>query len=882
MATRKLSTDTPLGHMMQRKQELVDQFLKGAEPDFLHKHTQLLDEYFQTAYAASRTGMTLTMSGQSYAVIAQGGYGRQEQCVFSDIDLLILFDKKVPNEAEQLVQDIIYPLWDIGLDVGHAIRTVNQCVEVAQDNLEALTALLDARFICGQSSLYSRMSEIMRKTFARRHAAGVIEQLIAANRARHEHFGDATFLLEPNLKEGRGGLRDYHTLLWVGRIRDDLQQPRDLEFSGRLSHDEYLEMSRSLGFIWDVRNRLHILTSRKSDQLYFQHQERLAEQMGFLARKGQQPVESFLSRLHRHMAFIRDQLELHIYELDVARKPRKGRRGAAGKPRVDSVVLKDGMLAFASSADIPRHPELLMVIFAESARLQIPLGAEARRLVREFGYLFTKRFRRFAAARKCFEEILSAREADTGVLEAMLQCGILGRYLPEFGDVEDRIQYDTYHIHPVDKHLLRTVQIIKRFGTPDDPTEGRLRGQVMGEVGDPLPLLWGALLHDIGKGTAEGDHSDTGAAMTRRILTEKGYDEAFVETVEFLVREHLFLMKVATRRDIRDESTALSCARKIKTPERLRMLYLLSVADAIATGPKAWNDWHATLLENLFLNVLNSMKSGELTSGAAVETMDRKKHCLVSLASTPEERREVERLVTVMSPRYLLHTREERLGQHVALYRTLGNKSFVWRIEPHPSAPDLRMVTFCGKDRPGLFSRIAGVFTLNGIDVLGAEVFTWRNNVALDIFRVTPPPDRLLEEEKWRKAARDLEAVLDGSLDLGAALRDRLANYGAPRPRIGGKPDRIVIDNETSSFFTIIEVFTHDSPGLLHRVTDALFRCGLDVWLARIATKVDQVVDVFYVRDFDGQKVDSPEQEAAIRAAVGAEIDDAAVTARAA
>jgi [protein-PII] uridylyltransferase len=298
------------------------------------------------------------------------------------------------------------------------------------------------------------------------------------------------------------------------------------------------------------------------------------------------------------------------------------------------------------------------------------------------------------------------------------------------------------------------------------------------------------------------------------------------------------------------------------------MLYLLTVADSIATGPKAWNSWTAALLKDLFLKVLNVLEKGELASREAVANVARKRDALME--QTPKRRqKELASLLDVLSPRYLLNVPPEVIQEHIRLYRNLKDAPFVWEIEPSMTS-DTRIVTLCARDQPGLFSRIAGVFTLNGINILDAQVFTWRNNVALDIFKVQPPPDPIFESDKWDRAHQHLRQTLEGKLELPRRLESKVKGYRPPRPAAMDRPRRIEIDNRTSSFFTIVEVFTEDFPGLLFSITDALFRCQLDVWVAKIATNVDQVVDVFYVRDFDGQKVDDPDQVAHIKSTIQA------------
>jgi [protein-PII] uridylyltransferase len=411
---------------------------------------------------------------------------------------------------------------------------------------------------------------------------------------------------------------------------------------------------------------------------------------------------------------------------------------------------------------------------------------------------------------------------------------------------------------------VRTIKELAGTGARDPKP---LYKQVYKELKNKKLLLWTALLHDIGKGHPGGNHSERGAAIVRTILQEKGVKPKDIETAEFLVKEHLFLIKAATRRDIHDEETAIVCARKIKDAERLKMLYLLTVADAMSTGPMAWNDWNAALLRDLFLKVLNVLEKGELATWEAMETIASKKADIILAAPTQSVRDMFQSLFDVMSPRYLLYTPAAAIVEHVNLYETLGDNAFVWKIERSMEA-DARTVTICAQDRPGLISKIAGVFTLNNIDILDVQVFTWRNNIALDIFKIKPPPDQLFEDEKWKRTQTKLKSALTGDLDLAVALKKKFSSLRRRKPSVSRKQHRIRVDNKSSSFFTIIEVFTYDFPGLLFSVTDALFNCKLDIWVAKIATKADQVVDVFYVRDLNGQKVDHKEQVNVIKETV--------------
>jgi [protein-PII] uridylyltransferase len=707
----------------------------------------------------------------------------------------------------------------------------------------------------------------LRQKLIRKKSRTIINWLVEKNKVRHAQFGDSAYLLEPNLKEGQGGLRDYHTMLWIGQIEFNLKQPRDFEYLGLLSHEEFQELRRSLRFIWYARNRVHYLCGRKCDQLNFENQLKLAEALKYRKINHQQPVERFLGELHGRMEYLKQQHLMFLHELGFEKK-RKRRRKSSKTSNVKGLeVIKWEMLNFTSPERIMESPALLIKIFEESARLKIPLSAEAKRLVREFSYFVDQKFRSSKPIVKSFERILVAPAPTFNALNEMLNTGFLARFIPEFRNIVNRIQYDEYHLYPVDKHLLRAVQIAKKFDTDKDSSLEPLCDMIYRELKNKKLLLWAALLHDIGKGESEEDHAKKGGDMIKKILTRSGMKSDDLETVVFLVREHLFLVKTATRRDINDEETAIFCARRIRDVNRLKMLYLLTVADSIATGPMAWNDWKATLLRDFFLKVLNVLEKGELATEEAVEVIERKRNEIIGSVQPPKAQEDIGALFKVMSPRYRLYMPTPAIREHINLYSKLGAADFLWDIKRSADAKT-RSVTICAKDRPGLISKIAGVFTLNNIDILDVQVFTWRNNIALDIFKVKPPPDQILEAEKWTRTEKNLAAALSGELDLAATLYKKRTAFRHSSIRKYKKPHRVEVDNTSSSFFTIIEVFTYDFLGLLFGITDALYRCGLNIWVAKIATKADQVVDVFYVWDLNGDKVDSPDQVSLIKAAI--------------
>lgn len=844
-----------------KKKDLIRCFLDGKESDFQSAHTRLIDEYFCDAFEKSAVGPRMEIDKNPYAIFALGGYGRSEQCLHSDIDLLFLFKKEVGDQTEDLIREIIYPLWDIGLEVGYATRSLKECLRLAGNDFEILTSLLDARFVCGISPLYLDLKEQLRKKIIRRKSRKIVKWYIENGRRRHRHFGSSANRLEPNLKEGRGGLRDYHTLLWIAHIRHHITEPRDLERIGYLSHNEFEDLSRALTFIWKVRNHLHYICGRKNDRLHFEYQEKLAEQIESDHVEGLKPVERFLGTLHRHMTSVKKCYQLLVDETYPLKK--KSKASAAGTP-VDGLRIEKHALTFVGAEKIVETPELLAGIFKESLRLQVPLCVEAKRLVREFSYLLDPRLSASPALLASFEKVLTTPVSDIDGLGDMLGSGFLESYIPEIKTILNRIEYNNYHIYSVAEHSLNTIRTLQSFGMTESTTDP-LYGLLLGEIENQRLLYWAALLHDIGKGVPGKDHTISGANLTGEILTRnKGFSSDEIETVAFLVEHHLLLKQIATRRDIQDEETAVICARDVKETQRLKMLYLLTVADAMSTGPMAWSSWSEVLLKNFFLKVLRVLETGELASAAAVSAAERKKDRVLAAGASRDEKKRLALLYRMMSPRYILDTSAEEIINHVALYERLGQREFVWHITG-TGEPDTRTVTICAKDRPGLFSKIAGVFMLNGIKVWSAQIYTWRNHVALDVFKVSPPPDQIFENERWKRTGENIEAVLAGTLDLHAAVKEKIPDIAGGAINVFGKPGKVVVDNESSSFFTIIEVFADDIPGLLFAIADRILSLQLDIWVAKIATKIDQIVNVFYVRDFDGQKVDQPEQVSNIK-----------------
>ena len=850
-------TKKPETALKLKRQQLGQKHARRMELFFIQENARLIDTYFIEKFNESIAGLTFSEQGISYAIVALGGYGRSEQCVFSDVDVMLLFDENIHENTEELIREIIYPLWDIGLDVGHATRTVDECLELIDTDLEILTSLLDARFVCGDVRIFNRL-ETSLKIAVQGAQTRYVNQIKERCFERHNNFGDSSDLLEPNLKNGLGGLRDYHSMLWLGKIRFAIDGPDDLETMGFFSANEYDAYKDALAFIWFVRNHLHILSKRKCDQLYFEFQEAIAQALKFKKRRGQKPVERFIGVLHEKMELVKQHHLQFLSELG-REKTFFINKNMFKRSRIQGLMVSKSMLNFTSEEAVIQSPELMMKIFLESARLKMPLCSSARRTIAEYGYLVDN-FRYSGKIRQMFERLMYSVGDDFNILYDLLNTGFLVQYIPEFDKIVNRIQYNQYHIYPVDRHSIHVLQAVRAFSSPNGMEKNPLHANLYAEITNKKILHWAALFHDIGKGAIGSEHSISGAKIARKILSKRGLYEKNIRAVSFLIENHLFLINIAKRRDIDDEETAVLCARRIKDADRLKMLYLLTVSDSISTGPNAWNSWTASLLRALFFKVLEILESGEIVSKRKEKSLEiKRKRILEDNAGGCYSEKELERLLDRMSPRYLVNNSEKKIVQHLKLYKKIGDAGFAMKVRKKKKSSS-RTAIICGRETGGYFSKIAGVFTLNDYNILDAQIYSWGNRTALDVFTIQPFYTDVGEDKKLKNVEKDFRKVLDGDIDLESALKGKIENRSLKKKvKLSGKHDKVKIDNSSSSFFTIVEVFTYDFPGLLFAVTNSLFQHQIDIVYAKIGTHVDQVVDTFYVRSLNGGKIFSEE-----------------------
>ena len=834
---------------------------EGAVGGFAWEYAHLVDRYFEERIIEAGAPRF------AFALVAVGGYGRGKLCPGSDIDVLLLFKSRIHRDVEPFVKALLFPLWDLGLDLGHGVRTVGDCVSLSAKDFQVLASLMDARPLAGDAEVFTAFRETFDRKVLRRRGGTFAAALREHNETRAAQYGDATGMLEPELKNGLGGLRDGQQVHWLTRV---------MEAGGRgpvFLPGELAGLREDQSFLNRVRTALHLAAGRKNDRLYFDLQPPTARLLGFVSQdqspeaKGR-AVEFFLSRLHQAMTRIKAMREGLFLEGFPSLTPRD-------MPEVDqpNVEATPRGLRFADS---PVTPGDVLAVLLESATTGLPLSWGTRRMIRENPESFARELRDRPGTLSALVKIFSAPHAATGC-DGLLGTRLLPALFPEFAEVEPLIQFNDYHVHPVGRHTMAAVARLSGFLRDDG-----WAGEIARTVADPARLLLAAFFHDLGKG--EPDHCEAGEAIARRVLARYGCDRETVEDVAFLVRQHLLLPAAATRRDLSDERVAAEVAGVAGSVERLDMLHLLTVADSMATGPRAWNTWTGSLLAELYRKVRNLLLHGPLSAPDAAEKLVHARGRVLDAAGRlgldPEF---AEAAMRAMPPRAFLALDAETLADHIRLVRRLwdmvaedrmrkpssvGGKGVnLVRAEPGRVEHTWRL-TIAAPDRTGLFAIMAGAIALHGMDILACDLFTWKDGTAVDVFTVGSPPDNLFADEVWARLSRSIGYALLGKLDIAYRLEERRCSP-LHKTRSGPElPPIVTIDNRGSDFYTIVEVAATDRTGFLFDMARTLAENGVSIHVAMISTIEGRAADIFHVRDEAGQKITDPERMEAIRQAL--------------
>ena len=744
------------------------------------------------------------------AVTAVGGYGRSLVLPSSDIDLLIVHDGVDDDVVRGVADAILYPLWNGGFDVGHAVRTPEEC-ERACERLDTAAAMLDLRPVAGSPEL----SEDVRRrveTWAGRDPAAFVAAIRDDAARREDRFGSCAHLQEPDLKEGAGGWRDLHSIDLVARVAGGadgtLLRPRERE-----------ALDAALEYLARARSALHLETRKRTDRLVLDHQPAVALAMGFEDEPRLLAIDGLMRALFEHarqVAFTLRTVTARVLEQGSSLAQVPASLGAA-------------LVALADAAEADREPAPALLDAIEDVAWQA-------------GDAWSDE------ERAAFLRLLHAGGRGIAALEVLDRLDVLSRLLPAWADVRCRPQRDPYHRYTVDAHLTATLRAMGRIldrETDDDPVQA----EAVKQVSDRDALLLGALLHDVGK-TGEGGHVAVGRRVIDPILRRIGVREDTASLVRFMVAEHLLLPDTATRRDLSDEDLVLDVAATVGSSERLAALYLLARADAEATGPAAWTPWRATLVRELVAKVQHVLERGEMGAERAEELATRTERVRELLAGSPAD--EVDRFLARIPRAYLLTVEPERVARHVATISPPVGAREVRAVHAEGVRANTSELLVVARDRPGLLSWIAGSLALAGLSILSAQVFTTTDGVAVDLFAVEGAWEEDVSERRWREFRGLLRRAVDGTISLESRVNEKRRWYPAPDASV---PVTVAVDNDASDFATVIEVGAADRLGLLYDITRTFADLGLDVHVAKVATYEGRVVDSFYVRDAGGGKL---------------------------
>lgn len=824
------------------------------DPDpVLQAHTKLVDTVLEELFQELSKASAL----KDMSLVAVGGYGRRELTPWSDVDLMFLCKETSSQETLESIYRILHVLWDLHLEVGHSVRTVQDCMEVALRDIPTWTALLDGRFLAGNQELFGEFHRSLTNHLMLARKETFLKGLLGSIRERHRMYSRAPFLLEPHIKNGPGGLRDYQSAMWLVRTVFPVKDLQDMVLHALLSQDESRELAQARKFLWQVRLEMHRTAARKEDQLTFNLQELLGKDFPGRAKESV-PAEGFMKEYYRHATRVRYFVEECIQKVT---DPSLG-AGPEGPSYVPEELgcgfqVIRGRLTLVDERAFSQDPARIMEAIAYAHEHGVQLDLFTRDEIKASLDMVDAGFRRSRRVRDAFLSMLETDDCGYGALELMHRLGLLQAYVPEFGKICFQVQHDAYHAYTVDLHCLETVRELALIRKSKEKGAAEpLSSQVAAEVESWGGLALAALLHDIGKGNGTG-HALRGARLAETILERWWVPRSEAERTIFLVREHITLMDTALGRDLTEEKVVVELCRTVGSLARLNDLYLLTMADLRATGPDLLTDWKDQLLKELYLKARRILETGDLVSPESTLRVREAREKVRGILATQVPQHEVERWLEALPSRYLLTTEEELLAHQVPLALEIIGKRRQVRIA-HRILPEHQEIIVCTKDAPRLFSRICGVMVAHGLNILRARIHTWANGIAMDTFRVEPigaNPRESVDPMRIKEMEQDLEAVLEGRLALGELLARRAKPPAGPAERYPAVRPRVRIDNTSSDFYTVVEVRAADRFGLLFLITSTLADMELGVHVAIIDTRKGQVVDVFYVQDASGQKV---------------------------
>ncbi len=855
-AEKRLRMDGKGTHCAQRLSELQDAIVIAV-------YHLAADHIYRLANPTAAERMT---------VVAVGGYGRGTLAPGSDVDLLFLRPYKQTPWGESVVEFILYVLWDLGLKVGHATRSVDECIRLARSDMTIRTAVLEARYLCGDPAL----SESLATRFGDEVVKGTGPEFIAAKLAerdeRHRRQGTSRYLVEPNVKEGKGGLRDLHTLFWIAKYFFRVGSNDELVALGVFSKGELRLFRKAEDFLWAVRCHLHFLTGRAEERLSFDVQRDMAQRLGYTAHPGLDEVERFMKHYFLVAKDVGDLTRIFCASLEehhgksapmlnrlLGIPARRRRRTIPGS--ADFIVDND-RINTADDAVFTKDPVNIIRIFHLADRYDLPFHPDAMQEIARSLRLVDARLREDPEANRLFVEIVTSRRQPEAVLRRMNEAGVLGRFVPDFGKIVAMMQFNMYHHYTVDEHLIRAIGVLSEIERGELAEAHPLANEILPGIKDRQALYIALFLHDVAKGRPE-DHSIAGARLARRLCPRFGLDAARTELVVWLVEHHLTMSITAQSRDLNDRKTILDFAAIVQSLERLKMLLVLTVADIKAVGPGVWNGWKGQLLRTLYYETEPILTGGHSQVSRDRRVAEAQAELAAALGDWPAKERNA--YLKRHYPAYWLRVDLPHKLSHAALIREAdrAKKTLATTATTH-AFEGITEITVLAPDHPRLLSVIAGACTVAGGNIVDAQIFTTTKGQALDSISIGR--EFAEEADEMRRAGRVAELIeqaLSGTLRLPEVVAGKTQRR--PRLKAFALEASILIDNFWSNQFTVIEASGLDRTGLLYDLTRAISDLNLNIGSAHIATFGERAVDVFYVTDLVGHKIINPGRQGAIR-----------------
>lgn len=851
--------------------EIQRRFEEGeaAGPATLRAGAFLLDQVILALHEFTITQVH-PMDNDDMCIVATGGYGRAEISPQSDLDVMFLLPIKVRADINDAVEWMLYMLWDLGLKVGHATRTVDETVKMAKSDITISTSLLESRWLCGNRALFDEFEKRFEKDVISGNESDFVKAKLDERDQRHERMGDTRYVLEPNLKDGKGGLRDLQTLFWIAKFLYRVDSIAELVDKGVLDKADARRFNKAQTFLWTVRCHLHYLTGRPDETISFNLQNDLATRMDYTDREGISAVERFMKHYFLVAKDVGDLTRVicAVLENQHAKKsllsfPSFNFRRA----KIPGFKVDGGRLNIETANVFKDDPINILRLFHDAEKYDLDIHPDALRQVTRDLKLIKNKMRKDPQANALFMDLLTWTKGPKRPLLRMNEAGVLGRFVPDFGRVVAQMQYDMYHVFTVDEHTIRAIDILWQIEQGMLVDDHPLSSEVIKDIESRRVLYVAVLLHDIAKGRG-GDHSVLGAELAKRVCPRLGLNEWETETVSWLVLHHLDMNRCAYKRDLDDPKTIRDFVELVQSPERLRLLLILTVADTRAVGPSVWNAWKASLLRELYYNVQELMTGGLPAQRREARADRARKRLLEKLDHLPSE--DVDWFLAQGHPNYFLSYEPEDLAHHAEIVINAHKTGDKLILETRPVENiDATEVLIHTLDHPGLFASIAGAMSLSGASIVNAGITTLGNGMALDTFWVQDSENHAFSGTEKQKRLKDrIEAALTGQIRPERALAEERDRQMPSRTRVFEVPPRVLVNNEASQSATVIEVNGRNRQGFLHDVTRALTDYGLQITSAHISTYGERVVDVFYVRDVFGLKIDSDTKIRGLRKAL--------------